>query len=75
MTIRFYLPRYKSKNPEQTIFCRIYQNKRELNLNTGEKIDPKYWDKERQRANIRKAKNQHLKNELADIKTQAMQMN
>lgn len=56
MTINFYLPRYKSKNPDQTIFCRIYEKKRELNLNTGCKVNTQYWDKVRQRANIRKVK-------------------
>ena len=67
MTIRFYFPRYKSKNPEQTIFCRVYENKKELNLNTGCKCDSKYWDKNRQRVNLRKVKNPLQKNVLGNL--------
>jgi integrase len=67
MTVSFYLPRYKSKNPEETIFCRIYENKKELNLNTGCKCDPKYWDKDKQRANLRKIKNPMQKNVLGNV--------
>ncbi|MBK8945334.1 MAG: tyrosine-type recombinase/integrase [Ignavibacteriae bacterium] len=67
MTIHFYLPRYKSKYPEQTIFCRFYENKKEFNLNTGEKVNPNYWDKEQQRASIRSTKNPLLKSVLSDL--------
>lgn len=67
MTINFYLPRYKSKKPEQTIFCRIYENKKELNLNTDRKVDPKFWDKESQRVNIRKVKNPTHKGKYTQV--------
>lgn len=67
MTINFYLPRYKSKSPEQTIFCRIYQNKKELNLNTDCKIKPEFWDKDKQRANVRKAKSTLQKSVLSNL--------
>lgn len=67
MTIHFYLPRYKSKKSEETIFCRFYENKKEFNLNTGEKINPNYWDKDRQRASIRSVKNPQLKSALTDL--------
>ena len=67
MTINFYFPRYKSKKPELTIFCRIYENRKEVNLNTACKCDPQFWDKTRQRANLRKAKNPIQKNILGNI--------
>lgn len=67
MTINFYLPRYKSRNPMQTIFCRIQESGDELNLNTLCKIDAQFWDKDKQRANLRKAKNPLVKNSLGNI--------
>ena len=51
MTVRSHFPWYKSKNPGKTIFCTIYENRKELNLNIGCKYNPVFWDKIRQRVN------------------------
>ena len=44
-------------------YCREYDNT--LALNTGERIDPAYWDKNVQRANPRKTKDNITKGSLS----------
>jgi integrase len=67
MTVRFYFPRYKTKQVEQTLFCRVSEKGKELNLNTGCKANPEYWDKDKQRLNLRKVKSPMQKNLLKNI--------
>ncbi|MCX7874631.1 MAG: site-specific integrase [Melioribacteraceae bacterium] len=45
MTINFYLDKNKNlKSNERTIYVYVGFGKKRLVFNTGEKIDPKYWD-------------------------------
>ena len=67
MTIKFYFPRYKTKKPAQTLFCRMADGGSELNLNTDCKVDPKYWDKSKQRINVRMMKDPIKKNTFKNI--------
>lgn len=52
MTIHFYLERKQLKSVERSIYCylRGFQNKRSIILNTGQKINPVYWNKKNERA-------------------------
>ena len=51
MTINFYLNNDpKSPNPEKIIFAYIRENRKTFQLHTGERINPKYWNKEKQQA-------------------------
>ncbi|MGB5846980.1 MAG: hypothetical protein WBH40_00745, partial [Ignavibacteriaceae bacterium] len=64
MKVSFYPDRTKSPNTVRTIWANIYEDGNKLLLNTHEKVDTKYWDKNIQRANIRKAKDPRVKGEL-----------
>lgn len=69
MKISFYPDRSKSANTKKTIWANVYENKNALLINTHEKVDTIYWDKETHRANVRKAKNPRLKGELNQLNT------
>ena len=68
MKVRFYLDSNKSvKAKEKTIWCYIREYNETLALNTGERINPELWDKNNQRANLRKTKDKILKGSLKNI--------
>ncbi len=67
MKASFYPDRSKSPNTIRTIWANIYENGNSLLLNTHERVDTRYWDKETQRANIRKAREPRLKSELNSL--------
>lgn len=49
-TVNFYLNNdNRLKKKERYIYCYIRQNYQTISLHVNEKVDPKYWDKERQR--------------------------
>ena len=60
MNIHFYLERKQSKTTEKAIYAYIrgIQPKKIIILNTGDKINPKFWDKENERA-IQRGKNKY----------------
>ena len=64
MKVSFYPDRSKSQNTIKTIWASIYENGNSTLLNTHEKVDTRYWDKNTHRANIRKAREPRLKGEL-----------
>ncbi len=64
MKVSFYPDRTKSPNTIRTIWANIYENGNSILLNTHEKVDTMYWDKNTQKANIRKARDPRLKGEL-----------
>jgi site-specific recombinase XerD len=55
------------KAKERAIWCYIREYGDTLALNTGERIQPELWDKEAQRANLRKTKDKILKGSLKSI--------
>jgi integrase len=61
MNIHFYLERKQGKSTEKTIYAYIrgIQPKKTIILNTGDKIDPKFWDRENERA-IQRGKNKYI---------------
>lgn len=61
MTIHFYLERKQLKSSEKSIYCYIrgFQNRKSIILNTGQKINPIYWNKDNERA-IGKGKGKYL---------------
>ena len=64
MKVSFYPDRSKSPNTVRTIWVNIYENGNSILLNTHEKVDTRYWDKNSHRVNIRKVKEPRLKGEL-----------
>ncbi len=52
MTTHFYLERKELKSTEKAIYCYIrgFQKNKAIILNTGQKINPLFWDKEKERA-------------------------
>ena len=64
MKVSFYPDRTISPNTIKTIWASIYENGNSTLLNTHEKVDIRYWDKNTHRANIRKVKEPRLKGEL-----------
>jgi len=52
MTVSFYIDRNKSKRPEKLIICYIWGvlPRKHMYLNTGLRINPIYWDKNKQQA-------------------------
>jgi len=68
MKVKFYLDSNKSvKSKNKTIWCYIREYNETLALNTGERINPELWDKNNQRANLRKTKDKILKGSLKSI--------
>ncbi|MCW8994770.1 MAG: Arm DNA-binding domain-containing protein, partial [Psychromonas sp.] len=53
MTIHYYLERKQLKSQEKAIYCYIrgIEKGKTIILNTGQKVDPIYWDKQRELAN------------------------
>ncbi len=65
MKVSFYLERNKNlKTKERTIWCYVREKGNGLYLNTGERINPDFWDKTVQRANLRKTRNKIVKGHL-----------
>lgn len=71
MTIHFYLERKTLKSLEKSVYCYIrgIQKGKAIILNTGEKIESKYWDKEKERAYDRGNKKYSGSKELNDYLT------
>jgi integrase len=67
MKVRFYLDNKPSKSKERTIWCYVREYSDTLTLNTGQRISQELWDKENQRANLRKTKDTILKGALKSI--------
>ncbi len=68
MKIKFYLDSNKAvKAKQRAIWCYIREYNQTLALNTGERISPDLWDRETQRANLRKTKAKILKGSLKSI--------
>ena len=61
MTIHFYLERKQLKSSEKAIYCYIrgLEKGKTIILNTGEKIDPGHWDKQKELA-IEKGKDRYI---------------
>lgn len=66
MTVRFYI-KSKSTKRGNAVYCYIRQNKQTLTINTGQKVKPEHWNKDFQRANIRKTRDPHTKKALKDL--------
>ncbi|MCF7859531.1 MAG: site-specific integrase [Candidatus Cloacimonetes bacterium] len=56
MRINFYLERGKKSAPKKTIWCYIRHKDDTLSLNTGLRVFPEYWDKNKKRADVRSTK-------------------
>ena len=67
MKIKFYLERKPSKSGESSIWCYIRENKESMYLNTGQRIKPVLWDKDKQEANPRLTRNNIIKGELKSL--------
>jgi len=68
MKVKFYLDTNKAvKAKERTIWCYVREYDQTFTLNTGERIDPTFWDKDSQRANPRKTKDKIHKGSLKSI--------
>jgi integrase len=61
MTLHFYLERKQLKSPDRAIYCYIrgLEKGKTIILNTGEKINPDNWDKQKELA-IEKGKNKYI---------------
>lgn len=53
ITVNFYLESNKNIKGKSAVYCYIRSNYKTFVINTGEKINPKYWDKKNQRAKSR----------------------
>ena len=68
MKVRFYLENKKSViAKERAIWCYVREYDETLAINTGERVNPDYWDKRDQRANLRKTKDTILKGKLNSL--------
>lgn len=67
MKVRFYPERKASKNNESTVWCYVREYKETLYLNTGQKINLEYWDADKQRAGLRKTRDNIVKGSLDDL--------
>ncbi|MFC2119937.1 phage integrase SAM-like domain-containing protein, partial [Bacteroidota bacterium] len=68
MKVKFYLDNNKAvKARERAIWCYVREYDDTLALNTGERIQPELWDKEVQRANLRRTKDKIRKGSLKSI--------
>jgi len=68
MKVKFYLDSNKAvKAKQRAIWCYVREYDQTLALNTGQRISPDLWDKETQRANLRKTKDKILKGSLKSI--------
>lgn len=66
MKVRFYPDKRPSKN-SSAIYCYVRENKDTLTLNTGQRINPEYWNADTQRANLRKTRDNITKSSLKDL--------
>jgi integrase len=69
MTVHFYLERKQLKGDEKTIYCYVrgLQNGKTLILNTKQKINPYFWDKEQEKATDRGRTKYRGARELNDL--------
>jgi len=67
MKIRFYLDSKSTKSGSSTIWCYVREYDKTLTLNTGESINPEFWDRNFQRANLRKTKSKIEKGSLKSL--------
>ncbi|MCH7974755.1 MAG: tyrosine-type recombinase/integrase [Bacteroidetes bacterium] len=68
MKVKFYLDSNKAvKAKQRAIWCYVREYDQTLALNTGERINPDLWDRETQRASLRKTKDKILKGSLKSI--------
>jgi len=67
MTVKFYIDRDKRIKGDRSIYCFVYEKGEHYQFSTNEKINPEYWDKSNQRANLRKTKNTILKGKLDQL--------
>ncbi len=67
MKINFYLDSKSSRSGESAVWCYVREYDKTLTLNTGESIDPFLWDKNIQRANLRKTKDKIAKGSLNSL--------
>lgn len=64
MKTKFYLDSKSSKSGDSAIWCYIREFDNTLPINTGERVNPEYWDKTTNRANPRKTKDKITKGSL-----------
>ena len=62
--INFYLNRESSEVGKHFIFCYVRERKQTLYLNTKQVIDPQFWNKDFQRANLKKTYDNKLRGKL-----------
>ncbi len=67
MKINFYFDSKSSRSGESAIWCYVREYDKTLTLNTGETINPDLWDKNIQRANLRKTKDKIAKGSLNSL--------
>jgi len=68
MKVKFYLDSNKAVRAKQrAIWCYVREYNQTLALNTGERISSDLWDRETQRANLRRTKDKILKGSLKSI--------
>ncbi|MGA7721012.1 MAG: tyrosine-type recombinase/integrase [Ignavibacteriaceae bacterium] len=67
MKVKFYLDSKSTKSGEAAIWCYVREYDKTLALNTGERIKTELWDKESQRANLRKTKEMIVKGSLKNL--------
>ena len=67
MKIKFYLERKPSKSGESAIWCYVRENKESIYLNTGQRIKPELWDKEKQSGNLRLTRDNIIKADLKSL--------
>ncbi|MBI9072077.1 MAG: tyrosine-type recombinase/integrase [Melioribacteraceae bacterium] len=67
MKVKFYLDSKKTQRPEKAIWCYIREYNETLAINTGEIVTPEHWDKQSQRANLRKTRDQIKKGSLKNL--------
>ncbi len=67
MKVKFYPERKSSKTGECALWCYVREYKETLYLNTGQKINPAFWDNDMQRANLRLTRNNVIKGSLKSL--------
>ena len=67
MKIKFYTETKHSVREKRTIWCYVRENNNTLTLNTGQEINPAFWDKKLKKGDPAKTKNKILKAELNNL--------
>lgn len=67
MKVKFYPERKLAKDGKSALWCYVREFKETVYLNTGQRIDPKLWDNDLQRANPRLTRNTIIKGELKSL--------